>query len=78
VSRASLIEAYISGLQLSQVTIVASPDGRRCRICTGEPAEGETVKHRYYFKPTHAELVLMTIGKEGLSGRPAAVLAGAP
>jgi hypothetical protein len=34
-SRASLIDAYISGLSLTAVSVVASADGRRCRIETG-------------------------------------------
>jgi hypothetical protein len=63
-SRASLVETYIAALPLTAVTIVSS--GRRCRITEGEPAEGE---------PSHAELVLMTIGQEGLSGKPPAALA---
>ncbi len=44
--------------------------GRRCRIITGEPA-------RYFFKPSHVDLLLSTIGPEGLSGKPAAALADA-
>jgi hypothetical protein len=73
VSRASLVEAYISALNLTAIAIVS--DGLRCRIETGEPAEGEKIKRQFFFKPSHAELVLMTIGKEGLSGKPPAVLA---
>ena len=72
-SRASLVETYIAALPLTAVTIVSS--GRRCRITEGEPAEGEKIKHRFYFKPSRAELVLMTIGQEGLSGKPPAALA---
>src|SRR5258705_8394361 len=51
--------------------------GRRCRIITGEPAPGETIQHRYFFKPSHVDLLLSTIGPEGLSGKPAAALADA-
>jgi hypothetical protein len=72
-SRASLIEAYISGLNLTAVAIIS--DGRRCRITDGEPAPGEKIKHQFYFRPTHADLVLMTTGKEGLSGKQPAALA---
>jgi len=75
VSRASLVEAYIAALPLTAVAIVS--DGRRCRITEGEPAPGEKIKRQFYFKPSHAELVLMTIDKEGLSGKPAAAVAGA-
>jgi hypothetical protein len=74
-SRASLIDAFISGLQLTEVAIVGA--GKRCRIITGEPAPGELIQHRYYFKPSHADLLLDTIGPEGLLGRPAVALAGA-
>src|ERR1700726_5355472 len=35
-SRESLVQAYISGLQLTAIAVVA--DGRRCRITEGEPA----------------------------------------
>jgi len=49
VSRASLIDVYISGLNLTAVAVVSGADGRRCRIETGdEIAPGETVKHRFY------------------------------
>jgi hypothetical protein len=73
VSRALLIEAYISGLNLTPVAVVGA--GRRCRIITGEPAPGETIAHRYFFKPSHVDLLLATIGPEGLSGKPPAALA---
>lgn len=73
-SRALLIEVYISGLQLTAVAIVSSADGRRCRIETGgEIAPGEKIKWQFYFKPSHTEL--MTIDKEGLSGKPAGAVA---
>jgi hypothetical protein len=65
-SRASLVETYISALNLTVVTVVSS--GRQCRITDGEPAPGEKIKHQYFFRSSHAELVLMTIGKEGRSG----------
>jgi hypothetical protein len=75
VSRA-LVETYISGLALAEVAIVGA--GRRCRIHTdgdGDLAPGEPVAHRYFFKPSHVDLLLSTIGPEGMSGRPAAALA---
>jgi hypothetical protein len=75
VSRASLVETYISALNLTAVAVVS--DGRRCRITEGEPAPGEKIKHRFYFKSSHAELVLVTIDVEGLSGKPLAAVAGA-
>jgi hypothetical protein len=76
-SRASLIEAYIAALPLTAVAIVCSSDGRRCRIHTdGEPAPGETIERRFYFKPSHAELMLSTIDLEGWTDQqPAAVTA---
>ncbi len=73
-SRALLVEAYIAALPLTAVAIVS--DGRRCRIRTGEPAPGETIKHRFFFRPSHADLVLMTIEREGVTDQaPAAVAA---
>lgn len=72
-SRASLVETYIAALNLTAVAIVS--DGWRCRIHTGELAPSETIKHRFYFKPSHAELVLATIDLDGLSGKPPAALA---
>jgi hypothetical protein len=77
-SRAALIDVYISGLALAEVAIVGA--GRRCRIHTdgdGDLAPGEPVAQRYLFKPSHAELVLAEIGPEGLSGQPAGALADA-
>jgi hypothetical protein len=74
-SHSSLIDTYIAALNLTSIAVVG--DGRRCRITEGEPAEGEKIKHRYYFKPSHAELVLVMIDVEGLSGKPPAALAGA-
>ncbi len=74
-SRASLVDVYISGLNLTAIVVVASADGRRCRIHTGEPAPGETVKHRFYFKASHAELVLLTIAQDGWTDQQPAVVA---
>jgi hypothetical protein len=77
-SHSSLVETYIAALNLTEVAIVGA--GRQCRIHTdgdGEIAPGEPVAHRYYFKASHAELVLMTIGKDGMSGKPAGALADA-
>jgi hypothetical protein len=75
VSHSSLVETYISALNLTAVTVVGA--GRRCRIITGEPEPGEPVAHRFFFRASHAGLVLATIGQDGMSGQPAAVLAGA-
>src|SRR5258708_39699616 len=69
-SHASLVETYIAALNLTAVAIVGA--GRRCRIITGEPAPGETIQHRYFFKSSHVDLLLSTIGTEGLSSKPAA------
>jgi hypothetical protein len=75
-SRKSLIETYIAALPLAVVTVVGA--GKRCRIHTeGEIAVGEPIQHRFYFKASHAELVLATLDIDGLSGESAAVLAGA-
>jgi hypothetical protein len=73
VSRAALVDVYISGLNLAEIAIVGA--GKRCRIITGEPAPREPVAYRYFFKPSHADLVLMTIDKEGLRGKPPAAVA---
>jgi hypothetical protein len=73
VSRADLIQTYIAGLNLAAVVVVSS--GRRCQIRIGEPAAGEKIRHQFYFRPSHAELLLLTIGREGLAGKPAAALA---
>jgi hypothetical protein len=74
-SRASLVDVYISSLPFVPVAIVA--DGRRCRIRTGEPAEGEKIAHLYYFKPSHIELVLGAagLGDGPIDEEPAAVAA---
>jgi hypothetical protein len=75
-SRADLIQTYIEALNLTEVAIVGA--GRRCRIIhTGDLAPGEPIACRYYFKASHAELLLATIGKEALSGRPAAAMVDA-
>jgi hypothetical protein len=74
-SRADLIETYISVLNLTSVAIVGA--GRQCRIHTGEIPPGEPIAARYLFKPSHAELLLATIGKDGLAGQPAAALVDA-
>lgn len=73
VSRAALIDVYISGLALAEVAIVGA--GRQCRIHTGEIPPGERIKHQFFFRPSHAELLLMTIDKEGVTGKQAAALA---
>jgi hypothetical protein len=73
VSRASLVETYIAGLNLTAVAIVS--DGRRCRITEGEPPPGETIKRQFYFKSSHAELILATIDQEGVTDQAPAALA---
>jgi hypothetical protein len=72
-SRASLVDVYIAALNLTAVAIVS--DGRRCRITDGEPAPDEKIKHRYFFKASHAELLLATIDQQGLSAKPPAAVA---
>jgi hypothetical protein len=72
-SRSSLVDVYLSALNLTSIAVIGA--GKQCRIETGEPAAGELIQHQYYFKPSHAELVLATIGRDGMSGKPAAVLA---
>jgi hypothetical protein len=72
-SRESLVQAYISGLNLTSVAIVGA--GRRCQIITGEPPPGETIASRYYFKASHAELVLATIDREDVTDQKPAALA---
>ena len=76
-SRSKLVEAYIAALPLAAVAVISSADGARCRILTdGEPGPGETIEHQLYFKPSHADLVLMTLGLEGWTDQaPAAVAA---
>jgi hypothetical protein len=70
----ALVETYIAGLALTEVAIVGA--GKRCRIHTGgEIAPGEPVAHRYFFKPSHADLLLATIGQEDCTDQPAAALA---
>ena len=67
--RVSLIEAYVAALPLTAVAIVSSADGRQCRIETGG-----TSTPAFYFKPSHAELVLSAIDLDGWTeqsgGRP--------
>jgi len=75
-SRASLVEVYIAALPVVEIAIVGA--GRQCRITpSGDFVPGEPVARRYYFKASHAELVLVTIGQDSMSGRPAATLADA-
>jgi hypothetical protein len=70
--RADLVDAYLSALPLTSVAVIGA--GKQVRITTDEPAAGELIQHQWYFKPSHAELVLLTIGKEGMSGKPAPAL----
>ena len=69
-SRASLVEAYISALPFAAVAIVS--DGLRCRI-----EIGGTSAPAFYFKPSHLELVLASIDQESLAGKPPAAVASA-
>jgi hypothetical protein len=73
VSREALIQAYISGLNLAEVAIVGA--GRQCRVITGEIAPGEPVACCYYFKASHAELLLRH-DRPGWHVRPAGGRAG--
>jgi hypothetical protein len=67
VSRASLIDAYVSALPFAAVIVVAVPRGG-CRVAVGgEPAPGEKIERQYYFKASHIELVL---GAAGLTDGP--------
>ena len=52
---------------VAAVAVVAVPSGG-CRVAVGgEPAPGEKIAQRYYFKPLHIELVL---GAAGVGDRP--------
>jgi hypothetical protein len=71
-SRASLIDAYVSALPFVQLAIVAVPSGR-CRIETGG-----TSAPAFYFKASHLDLLLGAAGlPEGrtVDQSPAAVAA---
>jgi hypothetical protein len=70
---ADLVDAYLAALPLTLVAVIGA--GRCARIETGEPAAGELIQHQYYFKPSHAELVLATIGRDGMTDKPAPALA---
>lgn len=66
-SRADLIQAYITALPFAPVAVVATTGGR-CRVAVGgEPAPGEKLKRQFYFKASHIELVL---GAAGLTDSP--------
>jgi hypothetical protein len=66
-SRDSLIAAYIDSLPFAAVAVLAIPGGG-CRVETAAPgAPGETTIARYYFKPSHVDLVL---GAAGLADGP--------
>jgi hypothetical protein len=61
-SRASLIEAYITALPFTAVAVVQTAGGG-CRVAVGgEPAPGEKIKHQFFFKPLHIELLLSAAG----------------
>jgi hypothetical protein len=61
-SRASLVQAYITALPGTIVSIVSSPDGQRSRFETGAVDAGAIVHARLHFKDSHAELVLSVCG----------------
>lgn len=61
-SRELLVEAYVSALPFAAVAIVQTAGGG-CRIETAAPGEVA----RYYFKPSHVDLVL---GAAGLADGP--------
>jgi hypothetical protein len=71
--RSDLVESYLAALPLTSIAVVGA--GKQARIVTGEPPPGELVQHQFCFKPSHAEVVLATIGRDGMSGKPAAMLA---
>jgi hypothetical protein len=75
-SRASLIEVYIAALPFSVLAVVAVPGGR-CRIETAAPgAPPSATIAKYYFKPSHLDLVLSAAGlAEGEVNRSADVVA---
>jgi hypothetical protein len=67
VSRASLVDVYISSLPFVPVAIVPIAGGD-CRVERCAPgAPGETIAQLYYFKRSHLELVL---GAAGLADGP--------
>jgi hypothetical protein len=76
VSRAALIDAYVSALPFTPVAVVAIPGGG-CRVETAaQCAPGETIAKQYYFKPSHIELVLGAAGlADGPIRQPPAVVA---
>jgi hypothetical protein len=69
-----LIEAYIAAMPGTVVSIVASADGQRSRIETGDVAADAIVHGRLRFKDTHADLVLMACGVTGWADMPPASL----
>jgi hypothetical protein len=65
-SRANLIQVYLDALPFVPVAVVQTAGG--CRVAVGgEPAPGEKIEHRFYFKPLHIELLL---GAAGLTDAP--------
>ncbi|WP_426442028.1 hypothetical protein [Bradyrhizobium genosp. P] len=68
-SRESLVEAYITALPFAAIAIIAVPGGG-CRVETGAPGE-----IRYFFKPSHLDLVLGAagLGTDPIDEAPAAV-----
>ena len=66
--RFRIVHRFLEGAFTNR--IVSSPDGRQCRIETGG-----TSTPAFYFKPSHAELVLSTIDLQGCTDQPAAAVA---
>jgi hypothetical protein len=73
--RADLIDAYLSSLKLTAITVVDA--GKRSRIVAGDVAEGALIQKQYYLPPSHAELLLAKIDQDALAGQGAAALIGA-
>jgi hypothetical protein len=78
-SHSSLVENYIAALPFAPVAVVAIPGDSRCRVETAAAAPGapgEKTIARYFFKPSHVDLVLGAAGLGGpIDEAPAAVAA---
>jgi hypothetical protein len=70
--RADLVDAYLSAMKLTSIAVIGA--GKQARIETGEPPPGELIQAQFYFRPSHAELVLATIGRDGMTDKPAPAL----
>jgi hypothetical protein len=81
-SHSSLVETYIAALPFAPVAVVAIPGDSRCRVETaaaapGAPgAPGEKTIAKYYFKPSHIELLRAAAGlADGPIDQPPAAVA---